>query len=76
MLTEWRAMTGTLGANAVWSWMPFMAGLNGEDGPHAQGIRYMELKVKVFKGFNEIEPGHVNEFPNIQIHLDPHARLP
>jgi hypothetical protein len=40
------------------------------------GIRYMELKVKVFKGFNEIEPGHVNEFPNIQIHLDPHARLP
>jgi hypothetical protein len=29
------AMTGTLGANAVWDWMPFMAGLNGEDGPHA-----------------------------------------
>ena len=39
------------------------------------GIRYMELK-EVFKGFNEIEPGHVNELPNIQIHLDPHARLP
>jgi hypothetical protein len=28
-------MTGTLGANAVWDWMPFMAGLNGEEGPHA-----------------------------------------
>jgi hypothetical protein len=28
-------MTGTLGANAVWSWMPFMARLNGEEGPHA-----------------------------------------
>jgi hypothetical protein len=27
-------MTGTLGANAVWDWMPFMAGLNGEEGPH------------------------------------------
>jgi hypothetical protein len=34
MLTEWGAMTGTLGANVVWSWMPFMAGLNGEEGPH------------------------------------------
>jgi hypothetical protein len=40
------------------------------------GIRYMELKVKVLKGFNEIEPGYVNELPNIQIHLDPHALLP
>jgi hypothetical protein len=28
-------MTGTLGANAVWDWMPFMAGLNGEEGPQA-----------------------------------------
>ena len=28
-------MTGTLGANAVWDWMPFMAGLNGGEGPHA-----------------------------------------
>jgi hypothetical protein len=27
MLAEWGAMTGTLRANAVWSWMPFMAGL-------------------------------------------------
>jgi len=26
-------MTGTLGANVVWDWMPFMAGLNGEEGP-------------------------------------------
>jgi hypothetical protein len=40
------------------------------------GIQHMELKVKVFKGFNKIEPGHVNELPNIQIHLDPHTRLP
>ena len=74
-------MTGTLGANAIWDWMPFMAGLNGEEGPHAHrnpvhGVeRHMELK-EVFKGFNEIEPGHVNELPNIQIHLDPHTRLP
>jgi hypothetical protein len=30
-------MTGTLGANAMWDWMPFMAGLNGEEGPHAHG---------------------------------------
>ena len=28
-------MTGTLGANTMWDWMPFMAGLNGEEGPHA-----------------------------------------
>jgi hypothetical protein len=35
MSVEWGAMTGTLGANVVWSWMPFMAGLNGEEGPHA-----------------------------------------
>jgi hypothetical protein len=31
-------MTGTLGANAMWDWMPFMAGLtglNGEEGPQA-----------------------------------------
>jgi hypothetical protein len=69
-------MTGTLRANAMWDWMPFMAGLNGEEDPHAHRNPEMELKVKVFKGFNEIEPGHVNEFPNIQIHLDPHARLP
>jgi len=26
-------MTGTLGAK--WDWMPFMAGLNGEEGPYA-----------------------------------------
>ncbi len=43
-------MTGTLGANVVWSWMPFMAGLNGEEGPHVHGNpvhgveRHMELK--------------------------------
>jgi len=43
-------MTGTLGANAIWDWMPFMAGLNGEEGPHAHGNpvhgveRHMELK--------------------------------
>jgi len=37
MLAEWGAMTGTLGANVVWSWMPFMAELNGEEGPHAHG---------------------------------------
>ncbi len=30
-------MTGTLGANAIWDRMPFMAGLNGEEGPHAHG---------------------------------------
>jgi hypothetical protein len=35
MSAEWGAMTGTLRANAMWSWMPFMAGLNGEEGPHA-----------------------------------------
>jgi hypothetical protein len=50
MITEWGAMTGTLGANTVWDWMPFMAGLNGEEGPHAHrnpahGVeRHMELK--------------------------------
>jgi len=27
-------MTGTLGANTMWDWTPFMAGLNGEEGPH------------------------------------------
>ncbi len=52
MLTEWGAMTGTLGAK--WDWMPFMAGLNGGEGPHAHrnpvhGIeRHMELKVEVY----------------------------
>jgi len=30
----------------MWDWMPYMAGLNGEEGPHAQGIRYMELKAQ------------------------------
>jgi hypothetical protein len=52
MLAEWGAMTGTLGANAVWDRMPFMAGLNGEEGPHAHrnpvhGVeRHMELKAQ------------------------------
>ena len=38
------------------------------------GIQHMELK-EVFKGFNEIEPGHVNKLPNTQF-IDPHIRLP
>jgi len=33
MLAEWGAMTGTLGANAVWPFMP-------------TGIRHMELKAQ------------------------------
>ncbi len=32
-------MTGTLGANTMWDWMPFMAGLNGEEGPMPIGIQ-------------------------------------
>jgi hypothetical protein len=30
------------------------------------GIQHMELKGKVFKGFNKVEPSHVNELPNTQ----------
>ena len=33
-VNEVGAMTGTLGANTMWDQMPFMAGLNGEEGPH------------------------------------------
>jgi hypothetical protein len=51
MSAEWGAMTGTLGANVVWSWMPFMAGLNGEEGPHAHRNPEMELKVSREDGF-------------------------
>ena len=40
-------MTGTLRANTMWDWMPFMAGLNGEEGPHAHRNPEMELKVDV-----------------------------
>jgi hypothetical protein len=51
MLTEWGAMTGTLRANAVWDWMPFMAGLklvrkalHAHRNP-AHGVeKHMELK--------------------------------
>ncbi len=46
-VNEVGAMTGTLGANAVWDWMPFMAGLNGEEGPMPTGIQHMELKAQL-----------------------------
>jgi hypothetical protein len=45
MLTEWGAMTGTLGANAMWDWMPFMAGLKlVKKALMPTGIQHMELK--------------------------------
>jgi len=71
-------MTGTLRASTVWDWMPFMAGLNGEEGPHAHEnpAHGVERELKGKEGLGKIEPGHVNELPNIQIHLDPHRRLP
>jgi hypothetical protein len=41
-------MTGTLGANAVWDWMPFMAGLKlVRKALMPTGIQHMELKVDV-----------------------------
>jgi hypothetical protein len=45
MIAEWGAMTGTLGANAVWDWMPFMAGLKlVRKALMPTGIQHMELK--------------------------------
>jgi hypothetical protein len=45
MITGWGAMTGTLGANAIWDRMPFMAGLKlVRKALMPTGIQYMELK--------------------------------